>query len=183
MKRIRKDRRGQVTLYDAILFFIIITIASTMLIVAVTRSSGIEEIKEDKDIVDYTGGAFSAVTHSTMYRVSYRETGGDEVVLYNMSIPYLILFDLMARERGAADTGSLEDGVEDKIGEIIDRLVDDRYYFIFRVDYNGTTAMEFRDHRLPPKFEPEEFVNTEKKFGMAPYLSNDALMRLMIWRM
>ncbi len=176
------DRRGQTSLYDAILFFVIITIASAILIVAVQRSSGVEEIKEDKAFVGYAGGAFTAISQSTMYHASYRESGGDEVHLYNRSVPFLLLFDVLARERGSADTTSLETGIERPVNELIDNLVDDRYLYVFQVNYNGTVMIHMKDSRVPSWFEPEDFMAEEGKFGLEPYLTNEATFRLMVWR-
>jgi len=200
------DGKGQLSLYDAILFFIIICIASAIIITSVRSPSDVDDIKDDNTLTRYTEEAYAAIVKCTCYKVSYDQYDLDEdhpgevekslVTLENKSVPYLLLFDVDARERvrmlneaGDFDesTGedaiyALEEGIEKPVNELVNRMVGYEYFYILKVIYNGSEVFDLRDGRLSKSFQPSEFTTSEGNFGgfIDPY--GNAIIRLSIWR-
>ena len=182
MRRVRYDRKGQASLYDAILFFIILTIASSILTVAVYRSCGNEETLEDKTIIGYTEGTFAAIMECTFYKTRYTTDSGDIVILKNKTVPYLILFDIASRRKGTADVPSLEEGIERPLAELVERMIENQFYYILKVYYDNSEILDIRDERISSVFQPEEYTTAESDFGWHGVLEKEAVFRLYIWR-
>ena len=178
-----KDRRGaQASFFDAMLFFMILGIASTVLIVAVQKPSGIEEMHNDEAQIRYTEDAFSAVVQCTIYDVEYKEKDDGIIELHNSTVPYLLLFNLLARENGTAEISSLENGIEKHVNDLLEKTKDEKYYYIFEVRYNGNKVFDLRDHRISSSYQPETFTTADGKFGGFGGLAYDATFRLIVWR-
>ena len=186
MRRFRYNKFGQASLYDAILFFIILIIASSILTVAVYRSSGTEDTMDDNTIIGYTEGTFAAIMECTFYQTSYQTKDGDVVTLKNKTIPYLLLFDIVSRRNddtgGTTDVASLEDGVERPIAGLVERLIENQFYYILKVYYDNSEILDIRDDRISPAFQPEEYTTAEGDFGWHGVLDREAVFRLAIWR-
>ncbi|MDP6156966.1 MAG: hypothetical protein QF682_12650 [Candidatus Thermoplasmatota archaeon] len=185
MVNIKYMRKAQASFFDALLFFLILGIASTVLIVAVQKPSGIKEMHNDEAQGRYTEDAFSAVVQCTIYDVDYEEKeeyGGEIVVLKNRTVPYLLLFDLLARQKNNTVISSLENGIEEHVNHLLKNTNDEKYYYIFDVRYNGISVFDLRDSRISSSYQPETFTTAEGNFGGFRDLGNDATFRLMIWR-
>ncbi len=178
-----KDHRGaQASFFDALLFFMILGIASTVLIVAVQKPSGMEEMRDDEAQIRYTEDAFSTVVQCTIYNVDYMDSNSEIIELYNRTVPYLLLFDLLAREMGTADKKSLENGIEEHVNDLLKKTNDDKYYYIFEVIHNGSRIFDLRDSRIASTYQPETFTAADGNFGGFNGLVNDATFRLIVWR-
>jgi len=182
MKIIKNSKGAQASFFDAMLFFMILGIASAVLIVAVQKPSGMEEIYDDEAQLRYTEAAFSAMVQCTIYDVDYTDNEGDIIELHNRTVPYLLLFDLLARQEKTADVSSFENGIEEHINDLLENSNDDKYYYIFEVIYNGSKVFDLRDSRLSSSYQPETFTTADGNFGGFIGLVNDATFRLIIWR-
>ena len=194
MSPLKNNRNAQMSMYDSILFFIIICIASGILIHSVQKPSDVEEIIADNTLIRYTEEAFAAIVESTCYRVSYEQYEEDKnnpgevkktrITLENRSVPYLLLFDVDARDRLRALHNSdptlfdentvedaiysLEEGIEKHVNDLMDRMIGDQYYYILDVSYHGSDVLDLRDSRLRISFQPSEPTTSKGSFGGLP---------------
>jgi len=182
MPNIKVRRGAQASFFDALLFFMILGIASAVLFVAVQEPSGIDKMHNDEAQIRYTEDAFSAVVQCTIYDVDYIDDYTERIELNNRTVPYLLLFDLLARQKGTADVSSLENGIEEHVNDLLEKTNDDKYHYIFEVRYNDTMVFDLRDGRISSSYQPEAFTTAEGSFGGFSGLAKDATFRLIIWR-
>ncbi len=111
--RFKDDEYGQMGIMDALLFLIILTVASTVLIVGIVNTTSDHEEKSEDFLIQYTNEALGSIITTTFYRVEYKdwrfkdESGpvtGQNVELYNVtmdnrSVADLMIFDIKARHR------------------------------------------------------------------------------------
>jgi hypothetical protein len=135
--------RGQSAMYDAIIFFILIMIASTVILVFSTysaRNSAITGISHDQEFVDV---ALLTLTRSTVNDSSYRLISDSNLThLANWYISDLLVKDLILRGQNSVDTVTLHDGLEMKVKEIGNNLTIPQHRYILESSLENRTGQK-----------------------------------------
>jgi len=128
--KIKRDLRAQSTLIDALLFFLILILASTFLNLSGFR--GIEEVVLRKDDMGYARDTLETLLKCSVNNTNYtRYSNGStvNVELLHRNVQELMVEDLMLRQNaGNVDLNSVEQGLERRIKNILDNLTS--YTFI-----------------------------------------------------
>ncbi|MDP6156197.1 MAG: hypothetical protein QGH39_06700 [Candidatus Thermoplasmatota archaeon] len=122
--RLKRNLRAQSTLIDALLFFVILILASTFLNLSGIR--GIEEVILRKDDMGYARDTLETLLKCSINMTNYtRYSNGStmNVELVHRNVQELIAEDLMLRHNaGNVDLNSVERGFERPIKYILDNL-------------------------------------------------------------
>lgn len=124
MKKIKRDLQAQSALIDALLFFVILILASTFLNLSGIR--GIEEVVLRKDDMGYARDTLETLLKCSVNMTNYTRYANGSAVnveLVHRNIQELIVEDLMLRNNSAnVDLKSVEQGLERPIKDILDNL-------------------------------------------------------------
>lgn len=139
-KKMGPECLGQLSLLDALIFFIILTIASSILIAGATTFGPDDSTQKNEWRLAYTDDILGVIMSCTCYRITYTdwelvdENGGVNadniklysVTLYNQTFADLLSFDVMARNR-ISDLydemgGSMVSDVEHKLNQVTQSL-------------------------------------------------------------
>lgn len=116
--------RAQSTLIDALLFFVILILASTFLNLSGIR--GIEEVVLRKDDMGYARDTLETLLKCSVNITNYtRYVNGSpvDVELVHRNVQELMVEDLMLRQNaGNVDLSSVKLGIEDPIKFILDNI-------------------------------------------------------------
>lgn len=140
---VRRNARGQTALFDGLLFFVIMIVASVL--VLVTSTTGFQErrVASGKDLVvlghEYRDAFFS----STLPRVTYLDKAGSTLTLYNHTVLDLLLEELSLIDDGVPSgnfegLGSVNEGIV-SLGE---RLIGEQRLLFSVFAIFGTHSLE-----------------------------------------
>jgi len=122
--KFKRDLQAQSTLIDALLFFVILILASTFLNLSGFR--GIEEVVLRKDDMGYASDTLETLLKCSVNMTNYtRDVNGTavNVELVHRNVQELIVEDLMLRKNAEnVDLNSVELGLERSIIYILDNL-------------------------------------------------------------
>ena len=124
LTKLKRDKQAQSTLIDALLFFVILILASTFLNLSGIR--GIEEVVLRKDDMGYARDTLETLLKCSVNMTNYtRYANGSkvDVEIVHRNVQELIVEDLMLRQNaGNIDLNSIELGLERPIQYILDNL-------------------------------------------------------------
>jgi len=78
-----------------------------------------------------------ALLKSTIQRVTYRDSMGNQIVLKDKTIEHLISEDLYLRSMGKVNIGTLRAGLEEKINRTLRDMASPNYEYFMVAKYHG----------------------------------------------
>ena len=144
--RLKKNNKGIVALFDAIMFFMIMLVLSTAFLFFSALSVDNADAYIRKEMIIYTEEASTTLMGSTLPDVYYNTTlqnGTDITILRdhgNTMVEYLLLEELDLLDDGVSQSGFI-DGYEGKINDLADTLISVRFHYAIHATYtNGTSG-------------------------------------------
>lgn len=134
MDRLKMRRDGQSAVADAIIFLIIMLVASSIIIsYSVGKAKEISSESEENRLVEML---YTSSMKSTVYDCAYINKDGEKIDFSNKSVKEILMEDLAIRKSGSANMNSLSD-IEKKIKNIMDGLIPEgKYYYLECVSGN-----------------------------------------------
>lgn len=191
-RELKNNRSAQSALIDALLFFLIMILASVF--VGLSGFQGVEEVILRKDDMGYTRDTLNALLKSTINITNYTKVNGVDrlnVELVHENVLELIVEDLMVRNSSSdVDINSLVIGIEKPIGRILDNLTaytfsnrtQVRYYHYHLTCEYGDVSIEMTDLGAGSgsEFQPVDKYSAERWVNM-PSTSEKAKIILRLW--
>ncbi len=146
--KFRKNNRGMVALFDAIMFFMIMLILSTAFLFFSTMSADNTDAYLRKEMITYSEEASTALMGSTLPEAYYNTTlqNGTDITIKrdhgNTMVEYLLLEELGLLDDGVPQSGFI-DGYEGNINELADTLISVRFHYAIHATYtNGSSGSQ-----------------------------------------
>lgn len=152
-KRRRVRRKGQIALFDSIMFFIVMLVASSSLLIITVFYSQNQEVVAHHAMSVYGEGCRETLMRSTVYRTWYLDKSGTVIWLPpgSTNVQDIILLELVLRDGGVSWTnfkGSTtqrlngEDfyGFEESVNRTARSLVRGGYQFAISASYKNETS-------------------------------------------
>jgi hypothetical protein len=171
---------AQLGLYDAILFFILITIASGVLYIATLSFTTVPEAEIRGHHIEYAKDSLVIILESTIYNTNYTNDTGVVIEITNATVSYLILFDVWARHNG---TIMSVEQLEADINTLLRNIIAWKYHYKLNVEYTAKephVSIVFSD--MPTGYElPEERYTVTQRIKMIGELPGDVKLTLTLW--
>ena len=136
-----KNDKAQASLFDAIMFFIVMLIASMLIFIFSTQAFQTQEVISREDMMRYTEETREAILQSTVHETFYYDIYGNEIVKPPGSTN---INDLLLEELALLDDGvekeNFEDGYENDIKNTMDKLVGTGYDYTLQASYTNETS-------------------------------------------
>jgi len=112
---VRADQGGQSALFDGFLFFVIMILASVLVLASATLVLPERKFAAGNELIVFTHEARDAYMSSTIPAATYQSLAGTEVSLYNLSI-----LDLLLVELSLIDDGLQQQSFQGTLGRVND---------------------------------------------------------------
>ena len=154
---LKRDRGAQSALIDALLFFVIMILAS--LFVNLSGFQGVREVILRSDEITLTRDTLDVLLKTTVNMTNYTVMDGEDksnVELLHGNVLELMVEDLMVRNGSAdVDIHSLEIGIEEEIERILDNLT--------AYTFSNRTQVRYFHYRLMYEFRSVSVVITDSE--------------------
>lgn len=125
--------KGQIAVYDAILFFVIISIASTIIFAQSSNIIGGGDDIEKERMIEYTHNARDVLLKSTIESTGYVDSDGYKTNLTDSTIHNLIIEYFYLLKSGLEKENL--SGMENSINATLGNLIEEKYHYLFYCTY------------------------------------------------
>ncbi len=181
--RITEDEKGQSTLFDAVMFLIVIIIASSLVQIYSTQYSKDVELLESEDMHAYNRETAEAVLGATLNSTWYETKDGHVITKPpgDTTILSLILEQLYLMDDGVPNENFVL-GYEQDIKILIRNLVTLQYHYALQGFYKNETKNEgyniFISDIVPNYVTKEEVIQDQTDYSASMPRSNLASTRV-----
>jgi hypothetical protein len=141
LKKMVRDEKAQASLFDAVMFFILMLIASSLIFIFSTQAFQTQEVLSREDMMRYTDDTMEAILQSTINYTWYYDIHGDKIEKTQAGTN---IIDLLVEELALLDDGvpkeNFTDGYEKDINITIDKLVGTSYDYVLQVSFKNTAS-------------------------------------------
>ncbi len=141
LKKMVRDEKAQASLFDAVMFFVLMLIASTLIFIFSTQAFQTQEVIGREDVMRYTEETMEAILQSTINDTWYYDINDDKIEKPPGSTN---INDLLAEELALLDDGvpktNFEDGYEKDIKQTLDKLVGTGYDYTLQASYTNESS-------------------------------------------
>jgi len=180
---VRWDRRGVEAVYDAILFFTIMMLATAGMLVYGVQARGVAEVEGYGEMQEYCQTTYSALLGSTIPYVECSDASGQVIAFRNWSVRELLTFDMTEKARGRWNTGlaPLEDAITAQASNLIRTGMNFALYA--RHELTSTAIIISGDTALQSLQDiPEGDVAASSWSGPVAGLTGNVEIGLKMWR-
>ena len=175
----RTNKTAQLSLYDALLFFLIIVIASTVIFIASLTPTSIPETINVGENIRVADNTLNSILVSTINETSYIDNSdGSRIGIYDASVSEAIHHYLKLKTSGGDyDLTNLSNS----IGVNIELASLEHYYYAFHVVYEKDPGSTLFYSNAVDKFEdlPEERVASSQVLMIEEKM--DATITYFVW--
>ncbi|MFA5772042.1 MAG: hypothetical protein WC974_04865 [Thermoplasmata archaeon] len=169
--------------YDAILFFVIISIASTIIFTQSSYIVGGVEDQERQRMIEYTHDVKDVLLKSTIKTAWYKDSDGNRTNLADNTIYDLIVEEFCLLNNGI-EQENLTDGMENNINTTLRNLVEtERHYLLYctHTDGGSKLTISLSDGNYAIENLPLERYSSNWKSNM-DVLPGEVDITLFIWK-
>lgn len=173
--------------YDAILFFVIISIASTIIFTQSSYIMGGVEDQERQRMIEYTHDVKDVLLKSTIKTAWYKDSDGNRTNLTDNTVYDLIVEEFCLLNNGIKQE-NLTDGIEQSINATLRNLVEKEYHYLFHCTHINYTSLRisrptvsFSSGKYSVWNTPSEKYSSSWKTYVST-LQGDVEITLFIWR-
>lgn len=183
--KFKRDESAQTSLFDAMMFFIIMLIASALIFVFSSQAFQTQEVISREDMMTYTEETRSAILQSTIYETHYYDKNDDKIEKPpgSTNINGLLLEELALLDDSVPQENFVE-GYEKDIKETINRLIRSGYTYALEASYDNETSGTSYEIFISQKEKiPTSDVTTSQ--WSSPMINGkpgDAIIKLSIWK-
>lgn len=179
--RLSGNRNAQSTLFDAILFFVIILVASTVLYVYTAQLNESYALTTAEHDSRYVARLLSTVLGASIRETRYIDNAGNIVRLENETVLYLLAFDLSSRSDQSVSTQSLSEGVESAMNDLITNLTSEAYDYALVASY-GDMQLFLSDAVTDMAHLPQSRFTSTSEYPIGPDFEDRMSVTLYVWR-
>ncbi|MFQ5883695.1 MAG: hypothetical protein ACE5IO_01180 [Thermoplasmata archaeon] len=126
----RRDRKGQSSVFDATVFLAIMLIASSLLIGLSESVFKVNDVSSFEDMSAFTGRLAYAALGSTVPNASYSDADGEEIIQRDISVQDMIIEELLLLQGGLpAENFGGAGRYNDRIEHVFSSLANESPYF------------------------------------------------------
>ncbi len=141
LRKLVRDEKAQASLFDAVMFFILMLIASTLIFIFSTQAFQTQEVIGREDVMRYTEETMEAMLQSTINDTWYYDINDEKIGKPPGSTN---INDLLAEELALLDDGvpkaNFENGYEKDIKQTLDNLVGTGYDYTLQASYTNESS-------------------------------------------
>jgi len=170
-------------IYDAILFFVIISIASTVIFTQSSYIAGGAEDLERHNMIEYTHSVKDVLLKSTIKTTWYEDSDGNRTNLTDNTIYDLIVEEFYLLNNGIKQE-NLTGGMENSINTTLRNLVEtERHYLLYctHIDGGSKLTISLSDGNYTIENLPLEKYSSNWKSNI-DVLPGEVDITLFIWR-
>lgn len=182
----KHDKKGQLGIFDAILFFIIIIIASSVLFIYSLTS--VQETGVRSRMLSYTDNTMTVLMRSTVNGTWYIDKSGNNISKPpgNTNIQYLLLEEFSLQDDGVP-ANNFTGGYEKNIKTIAENLIHPDYHYALHATYTNTTSGRVYTVFISDSINdlsklPDERFSSSVSIPMINDKSGEVQIALYIWR-
>jgi hypothetical protein len=176
---------GQIAVYDAILFFVIITIASTVIFTQSSYIVGGGEDLERQYMIEYTHNVKDILLKSTIKIAWYTDSDGGRIDITDSTVYNLVIEEFYLLNNGIKQK-NLTDGIENSINSTLRNLVEKGYHYLLYCTYVDKTSsrpvLSVSDGNYKIENLPLERYSSSWRSNTS-VLSGDVEITLFIWKL
>jgi hypothetical protein len=183
------DENAQASLFDAVMFFIVMMIASTLIFIFSNQAFQTQEVMSREDMMRYTDETREAILQSTVYETWYQDINGNIITRPPGSTN---INDLLLEELALLDDGvpkeHFKDGFENNITNTMDKLVGTGYNYVLQASYTNESSQNTHEIYLSKAGSsgdiPDRDVTTSQWSSPMVHIGKpgNAAIKLSIWR-
>lgn len=185
-RNLKKDEEGQASLFDAVMFFVIMLIASTLIFVFSNQAFQTQEVIGREDMMTYTEDTRAAILQSTLHETWYEDNNGTKIVKPPGSTN---INDLLMEELALLDDGlsqeNFKQGYESDIKNTLHNLVRTGYAYALQAIYTNESSGDTYEIFISSEASiPDGDVTTSQWSSPMGSLGKpgNAVIKLSIWR-
>jgi hypothetical protein len=164
------DKKGALATFDAITFFMIATIASMVITLAVMESSDTQDLRETRYDMDETTYSLSVILQYSIKSAYYTNETGANITLEEKSILNLIDFILTNRELNRNyNTSDIEGAIEREIRGVM------------ASSFCITASSRNHDLAIPEINPPQDIISTSVTAPASEDLGGTITITLCTW--
>ncbi len=189
LTRFTEDEKAQASLFDALMFFTVMLIASMLIFIFSSQTLQTQEVISREDMMRYTEETREALLQSTVYETWYFDIHGNKIMKPSGSTN---INELLLEELALLDDGlpreNFEDGYEQDIQRTMDRLVGAGYGYAIEASYTNESNGITYDIFISRVDSIDDISNRDVATSQwsSPMLnvgkSGGAMIKLSIWR-
>jgi hypothetical protein len=184
-----RDEKAQASLFDAMMFFTVMLVASMLVTVFSSQTQQTQEVISREDMMRYTEETREALLQSTMFETWYYDIHGNKVMKPpgSANINELLLEELALLDDGLSKQ-NFEEGYESDIKRTMDGLIGAGYGYAIEAIYanvsSGITYEILISNTDSENDVANRDVTTSQWSSSMENLgkSGDATIKLSIWR-
>ncbi|UCG68760.1 MAG: hypothetical protein JSV09_13290 [Thermoplasmata archaeon] len=182
MKRLAEDDKAVASLFDAVMFFMVMLIAATVISVFSNQAFQTADVVGREEMIRYTEETRTAILRSTIYDTWYEDNEGNESHLYNMTVNELLLYELVLLNDDKLNTDH-PPAMEKDIENVTNRLVKSGYGYALQARYGSHEIfISYEDISSEDEIPQGLMITSLWSSPMINGKDGDAEITLSIWR-
>ena len=180
------NKKAQASIFDAVMFFIVMLIASTLIFVFSNQAFQTQEVVYREDMMGYAEETGVAIMQSTIYETWYDDINGNRIEKPPGSTN---INDLLLEELALLDDGvpqkNFEEGYEKDIKTAVDKLIRSGYGYAMQAAYtNISSGITHEIFISSGESVPETDITTSQwsQPMVSTGKSGNAIIKLSVWR-
>lgn len=132
---LKRDTKGQLSVYDALIYFAFLLIATTILSFYSVEMEKNREFINDLDLSDYCEDTRKTVMRCTVWETNYTDPSGNKIIRNNITVESLLLEGLNLMNEGVEKKNI---SYYDDIYELASNLIRNDFEWLITARYKGT---------------------------------------------